>query len=57
MIDSSDDRKLSHDMIDVHGTKAAAVARDNARAAALAGQTAQAKSWISVLGLIQRPTG
>jgi hypothetical protein len=30
------------------------VARENARAAALAGQAAQAKSWIRVLGTIQR---
>lgn len=36
MTDGSDDRTLTRDMIDVHGTKAAAVARDNARAAALA---------------------
>jgi hypothetical protein len=41
-------------MIDVHGTEAATVARENARAAALAGQAAQAKSWIRVLGTIQR---
>jgi hypothetical protein len=55
MTDGSDDLKLARDMIDVHGGKAATVARENARAAALAGQAAQAKSWIRVLGTIQRP--
>ena len=45
---------LAHDMIDVHGTEASTVARANARAAALAGQAAQAKSWIAVLGIIQQ---
>ena len=54
MTDESDDHKLASDMIDVHGRKAAAVARENARAAALAGQAAQAKSWIRVLGTIQQ---
>jgi hypothetical protein len=41
-------------MIDVHGPEAATVARENARDAALAGQAPQAKSWIKVLGFIQR---
>jgi hypothetical protein len=54
MTDGSDDQRLARDMIDVHGTEAAAVARKNARAAALAGQAPQAKSWIRVLGVIQR---
>lgn len=55
MIDGSDDRKLACDMIDVHGMwAAAAVARENARRAALAGQVAQAKAWVRVLGMIQR---
>jgi hypothetical protein len=54
MTDGSDDQKLARDMIDVHGTEAATVARGNARAAALAGQAMQAKSWIKVLGIIQR---
>lgn len=49
----ADERSLARDMLDVHGLKAAAVARDNARAAALAGQRLQAKFWIRVLGLIQ----
>ena len=54
MTDEIDDDTLAHDMIEVHGTRAAAVARENARAAALAGQAMQAKSWIRVLGIIQR---
>jgi hypothetical protein len=54
MTDGSDDQRLARDMIDVHGREAATVARANARAAALAGQASQAKSWIKVLGMIQR---
>ena len=54
MADSSDDHNLARDMIDVHGREAATVARENARAAALAGQPTQAKYWIRVLGIIQR---
>ena len=54
MTDGSHDQTLARDMIEVHGTKAATVARGNARAAALAGQAAHAKSWIRVLGIIQR---
>ena len=53
MNDGPDD-KLVGDMIDVHGREAATVARENARAAALAGQRTQAKYWIRVLGIIQR---
>jgi hypothetical protein len=41
-------------MIEVHGKRAATVAREDARAAALAGQAEKAKSWIRVLGTIQR---
>ncbi len=41
-------------MIEAHGVEAPTVARENARGAALAGQVAGAKSWIRVLGLIQR---
>ena len=41
-------------MIDVHGAAAATVARENARSAALAGQMAQARRWLRVVGLIQR---
>jgi hypothetical protein len=49
-----DDDKLASDMIDVHGREAATVARENARAAALAGQPMQARYWIRVLGIIQK---
>jgi hypothetical protein len=51
---AANERSLARDMLDVHGLKAAVVARDNARAAALAGQRLQAKFWIRVLGLIQQ---
>jgi hypothetical protein len=54
MNDGADDDKLAGDMIDIHGKKAPTVARENARAAALAGQPTQAKYWIRVLGIIQR---
>jgi hypothetical protein len=50
----SEDHKLARDMVDVHGREAPTVARANARAAALAGQAMQARSWIRVLGIIQR---
>ena len=50
----TDEETLARKMIDVHGIEAAAVARGNARGAALAGQYAQAKSWIKVLGVIQK---
>jgi hypothetical protein len=54
MTDELDERLLACNMIDVHGAEAATVARGNARGAALAGQPVQARSWIRVLGLIQR---
>jgi hypothetical protein len=54
MTDEIDEDTLAHDMIEVHGAEASTVARDNARAAALAGQVVRAKSWIRVLGFIQR---
>lgn len=54
MTDAADEELLARDMTDVHGAEAAILARENARGAALAGQPAQAKSWISVLGSIQR---
>ena len=57
MTSNSEDENLGRDMIDVHGNEAATVARQNARAAALAGQAEKAKSWIRVLGTIQRQTG
>ena len=49
-----DEELLARNMIDVHGGEAAVIARGNARGAALAGQPVQAKSWIRVLGIIQR---
>jgi hypothetical protein len=52
--DESDEQTLARDMIEVHGAEAPTVARENARAAALAGQATRAKSWIRVLGIIQR---
>jgi hypothetical protein len=52
--DTAAEQALARDMIAVHGTEAAVVARQNARSAALAGQPTQAKSWIRVLGTIQR---
>jgi hypothetical protein len=53
--DNAAEQSLARDMIEVHGADAAIVARDNARTAALAGQRPQARSWIRVLGIIQRP--
>jgi hypothetical protein len=52
--DTAAAQALARDMIAVHGTEAAVVARQNARSAALAGQPTQAKSWIRVLANIQR---
>ena len=54
MANETDAELLARNMIDVHGAEAAAIARGNARSAALAGQATQAKSWIRVLGIIQR---
>jgi hypothetical protein len=54
MADDSDEQRLARSIIDVHGAEAATIVRGNARGAALAGQLAQAKSWIRVLGIIQR---
>src|SRR5438045_1275819 len=50
----ADEVALAHDIVEVHGAGAAAVARENARTAALAGQPMLAKSWIRILGAIQR---
>jgi hypothetical protein len=50
----TDEVALAHDIVEVHGAGAAAVARENARTAALAGQPMLAKSWIRILGAIQR---
>ena len=52
--DGDDEQLLARDMIDVHGAEAAIVARDNVRAAALAGQRPQARHWIRVLEIIQQ---
>ena len=54
MTDGLDDHQLARNIIDVHRREAATVGRENARAGALAGQATQAKSWIRVLGIIQR---
>jgi hypothetical protein len=54
MTDGFDEPALARDMIEVHGTEASTVARDNARTAARAGQATLAKTWIRVLGVIQR---
>jgi hypothetical protein len=54
LTDGADDQTLARDMIEMHGREAATVPRENARAAALAGQAAQAKHWIKVLGYIQQ---
>jgi hypothetical protein len=54
MANEPDAELLARNMIDVHGAEAATIARGNARGAALAGQPVQAKSWIGVLGIIQR---
>ena len=51
-IEASD--SLARDMIDVHGAEAATIARNNARAAAVAAQIPAAKAWIRVLEIIQR---
>ena len=53
-VDGAHEPSLARDMIDVHGPRAAIVARDNVRVAALAGQRPQAKFWTRVLGLIQQ---
>ena len=52
--DGADQQRLARDLIEVHGNEAPAVARGNARTAALAGRPIVAKSWIRVLSIIQR---
>ena len=49
-----DEKLLARNIIDVHGAEAANIARENARGAALASQPTQARSWIRVLGIIQK---
>jgi len=44
---------LAQAMIEVHGNRAAGVARENARAAVTAGQVAVAKNWLRVVETIQ----
>jgi hypothetical protein len=53
-MDDPGEELLARNMVDVHGAEAATIARENARGAAVAGQAAQAQSWIRVLGIIQR---
>jgi hypothetical protein len=54
MPNAADKNALAHNMIEVHGIEAAGIARANARADALAGAIVAAKSWLRVLGAIQR---
>jgi hypothetical protein len=49
-----DEDDLVRAMIAVHGDSAAAVARENARTAAVAGQAARAKTWLKIVTAIQR---
>jgi hypothetical protein len=53
-VDGDDEQLLAQDMINGHGALAADVARDNVRAAVLAGQRPQTRHWIRVLGMIQQ---
>lgn len=53
MPDDIYERTLARDMIEVHGTGAEKIARENARTAAQAGNPALAKRWIKILGIIQ----
>lgn len=52
--EGADEPSLALDMIEVHGAAAAVIARENARAEALAGRAPQAKFWMRILGIIQR---
>ena len=54
MPDHPENDALALDMIEVHGTEAAGVARANARSAAITGAIASAKRWMGVLAAIQR---
>ena len=54
MNNDPDEQLLARSIIDVHGGEAATIVRGNARGAALARQLTQAKTWIRVLGIIQR---
>jgi hypothetical protein len=44
MTDGADDQTLARDMIEVHGSEAATVARENASVAARAGQAARERN-------------
>ena len=48
MPNASDEDLLARNIINVHGAEAAAIARQNARSAALAEQSTQAKFWIRI---------
>jgi len=50
----ADPASLARHMIEVHGSEAVTIARNNARKAAVAGQPLQAKSWLRVVDLIQQ---
>ena len=54
MADDPGEELLARNMVAVHGAEATTIVRANARGAAAAGQSLQAKSWIRVLGIIQR---
>ena len=54
MADDPGEELLARNMVAVHGAEATTIVRANARGAAAAGQPLQAKSWIRVLGIIQR---
>ena len=47
-------QSLASEMIEVHGAGAAAIARENARLAAVAARLPQAKRWLRVLDQIQQ---
>ena len=53
-MDDPAEELIALNMVDVHGAEAATIVRANARGAAVVGQPVQAKSWIRVLGIIQR---
>ena len=49
-----DSDALARDMIDVHGPSAVGVARENARAAAVAGRAVEARNWLRMVDTVQR---
>lgn len=51
---ASDPETIARDMIEVHGAAASALARDNARNAALSGRAEQARLWLRLVEIIQR---